>query len=150
MEEWTHLDVVGYTHIEIVCDFGKIPLDDGAADELFLGNVVEHIPMWRHDEVLREWSRVLKTGGLVSGRTPNADSVMRRYARGDNDMTIKSVIYSLFGSGSDDLNQHYMTFSKDTLIELMGRYGFAQFDFSESPGPADELHWLAWACRKAT
>lgn len=148
LEEWTHLDAVSYPHIEIVCDFGKIPLEDGSVEEIFIGDVIEHIPMWGYEEVLREWNRVLKPGGLVTGRTPNADSVMRRYARGDKDMTIQTVISSLFGSGDNEWQQHYMTFSKETLIEFMSKFGFEQFDFSGSPGPVDEPWWLVWTCRK--
>jgi predicted SAM-dependent methyltransferase len=149
LDEWIHLDMAPFPHVEIVADFGLIPLATGSVDEIFLGDVIEHIPMWRYDEVLPEWARILIPGGLVTGRTPNADSVMKRYARGDKDMPIHDVIGSLFGSGENDGQQHYMTFSKETLVELMANYGFVDFDFSGSPGPVNEPWWLVWTCRKA-
>jgi predicted SAM-dependent methyltransferase len=148
LDEWTHLDMMPHPHIEIVCDFGKIPLEDGVVEEIFLGDVIEHIPMWRYEEVLKEWNRVLKPGGLATGRTPNADSVMRRYVRGDKDMPIRDVLLSLFGTGENEGQQHYMTFSKETLAELLIKYGFEQIDFSGSPGPVDEPWWLVWTSRK--
>jgi hypothetical protein len=148
--EWTHLDISPFTHVEIVADFGNIPLDDGAVEEVFLGDVIEHIPMWRQDEVLKEWNRILKVGGLLTGRTPNADSILRRYARGDKDMPLKDALGGLFGSGEVPTQQHYMTFSEATLTVLLTRYGFGSFDFSGSPGPATEPWWLVWSCLKIT
>jgi predicted SAM-dependent methyltransferase len=150
LDEWTHLDISPFPHVEIVCDFGQISLDGGSVEEIFLGDVIEHIPMWRQDEVLKEWNRILKVGGLLTGRTPDADSILRRYARGDKDMSLRDTLGGLFGSGELPTQQHYITFSKETLMGLLARYGFGVFDFSGSPGPAHEPWWLVWTCRKIT
>lgn len=55
LDEWTHLDCDAGNHIEIVCDFGKIPLEDNSVDQIHIGDVIEHIPVWRWVEVLQEW-----------------------------------------------------------------------------------------------
>ena len=44
LEEWVHLDVEPFQHVEIVADFGKIPLDDGVVEEIFLGDVSSTFP----------------------------------------------------------------------------------------------------------
>lgn len=148
LEEWTHLDLSKGDHTEIVCDFGSIPLDSGSVEEIHIGDVIEHVPGWRHDEVLKEWNRVLKIGGIITGSTPNIDRVMRAYARGEAGMTLHDALLNLYGWANHPQQQHYMTFTKETLRELMAKYGFDINDYSKSPGNPSEPWWLVFSGRK--
>ncbi len=62
-----------------VFDASALPFGDATFDALFAGEVIEHVP----DAVgtLREWSRVLKPGGIAIVTTPNRDRIVARANR---------------------------------------------------------------------
>ena len=148
LDEWTHLDIVEHEHVEIVCDFGAIPIGKGAVDEIFIGDVVEHVPAWRYDEVFTEWNRILKVGGIVSGRCPNIDRAMRDYANGT--LSYEDAIRSIYGWAHMQTEQHYQGFTRETLTTLLRKYGFEINDYTGSPGPVDVPWWLVFTGYKAT
>lgn len=146
LDEWTHLDIAEWPHIEIVADFGNIPVEDGECEEIFVGDVIEHVPAWRYDEVLSEWNRVLVLGGIIRGRCPNGDRAMRAYARGEIDFTEAKL--ALYGWADRPTEQHYTCFDKQTLTALFEKYGFLVTDYSGSPGPPDCPWWLVFSGSK--
>lgn len=148
LEEWTHLDGTKQTHTEIVCDWKMIPLGTETVDEIYIGDVVEHIVQWQLPETLGEWNRVLKMGGVFGGTTPNVDRVMRDYANGS--LPFDKALCSLYGWATDPTQQHYMTYKKETLTALMLKYGFQIDDYSQSPGAADCPWWLVFSGRKVS
>jgi predicted SAM-dependent methyltransferase len=147
LNEWTHLDANPGSHIEIVCDFGKISLEDGSVDAIHLGDVVEHIPIWRQDEVLTEWRRIAKTGCVITGSTPNIDSVIRRFARGEFSFK-DALIPNIYGWNDRPTEHHFINFTKDSLTALFAKHGFDVSDYSQSPGPVNEPLWLVFRGRK--
>lgn len=147
LDEWVHLDFADQPHIEIVADFADIPLENGACKEIFIGDIIEHVPAWRYDEVLTEWHRILEPGGVIRGRCPNGDRAMRAYVSGEIDFAEAKL--SLYGWADHPLQQHYACFDKKSLTELLAKYGFDVTDYSGSPGPVDCPWWLVFVGRKA-
>ena len=145
LEDWTHLDITPGEHVEIVADFGAIPLESGTVDEVFVGDVIEHVPGWREAEVWCEWNRVMKIGGIIRGRTPNLDRLMRDYAAGE--LTLNEVLPGIY-AGGNILLQHFISYTPDTLRDLLTRYGFGQIDLSQSPGPLQRPWWLVFSAVK--
>ena len=148
LDEWTHLDCDEGEHIEYVCDFGDIPLDDESVSEIWIGDVIEHIPTWRQKEVLAEWHRILKPGGTISGNTPNLEYNVRAYMAGINDLDW--LLQNLYGNRYGDRvrvgppHQHYILFTMETLDKLFRDNGFGAGDYSESPIFNPELKTPAW------
>jgi predicted SAM-dependent methyltransferase len=152
LNEWIHIDGVAGEHIEIVCDFAEIPLPDGIADEIFSGDTIEHIITNKIDRTLKEWNRILKVGGKFTGRCPNLHSTMVRYAKGE--LSLQDAMGALYGSQDSMWQQHYVTYTADTLKALLEKYGFTDVDLTGSPGynketgnPNDSW-WLVWSCVK--
>ncbi len=152
LEDWIHIDGVYSDHIEIVCDFAEIPLPDSIADEIFSGDTIEHLVPHMIDKSLREWNRITKLGGLFTGRCPNLHSTMVRYTKGE--LSLQDALGALYGSQDSIWQQHYITYTADTLIELLKRYGFGEIDLTGSPGydpktqsPGDSW-WLVWSAIK--
>lgn len=143
VDEWIHLDGDEGPHIELVCDFGDIPLDDDYVDEIWVGDVIEHIPVWRQPEVLAEWCRILKPGALLNGTTPNLDWFTRQYVSGE--ITLEWFIQNMYGDRAGPPHQHYITFTKLTLKNLLESNGFADVDYSKSPGGSNPW-WLVFSC----
>ena len=148
LEDWIHQDGKPGDHVEIVCDWKKIPRDTESVDEMHFGDVIEHIPMWQLAETLGEWNRLLKVGGIFHGSMPNIDRVMKDYANGT--MTLTDAKNALYGWADSPFQQHYMTYTKETLKEMMETYGFEINDFSGSPGPVERPWWLVFSGRKVS
>lgn len=146
LDEWTHLDIDPGEHIEINCDFGNIPLDDGSVEEIWIGDVIEHIPVWRWEEVLTEWNRILGMGGILNGNTPHLEGVVQQYVRGEIDLDW--LLQNLYGDRRAYPHQHYYLFTRETLDELLQKYGFGPVDYSESPGPKELPWWLVFKTEK--
>ena len=142
LDEWTHLDCDEGPHIELVCDFGDIPLDDESVSEIWIGDVIEHIPVWRQKEVLTEWHRVLEPGGTISGNTPNLEYNVRAYIAGH--ITFDWLLQNLYGDRAGFPHQHYILFTMETLDKLFRDNGFGAGNYSGSPIFNPELNTPAW------
>jgi predicted SAM-dependent methyltransferase len=146
VDEWTHLDCDNGPHIELVCDFGKIPLEDNSVDEIRLGDVIEHIPVWRWVEVLQEWRRILKPKGKLWGTTPNIDHAVNEYY--NQRITIHELWQVLYGDRAGYPHQHYQTFNPERLQHLLQDNGFINVDMSGSPGDPKCPWWIVFECVK--
>ena len=147
VDEWTHLDCDPGHHIELVTDFGDIPLDDESVDEIWVGDVIEHVPCWRQAEVLAEWRRILVPGGILAGTTPSLEYNIQRYVRGE--IELSWLIQNLYGDRAGYPHQHYILFTAETLTDLLIRHGFTDVDLSGSPGGiGDDAWWLVFRCVK--
>jgi hypothetical protein len=140
------MDIQPAEHVEIVADFGSIPLPYGICSHIYLGDVIEHVPVWRLDEVLREWNRITILGGVIAGRTPNPDRCLREFAAGK--MTLSDFLGAIYGKGDRPEQVHYMTYSSEGLTTLFAQYGFEVTDFSGSPGPAERPWWWVFSGTK--
>jgi predicted SAM-dependent methyltransferase len=148
VEEWTHLDANAGPHIELVCDFGKIPVPDGSVEAIHIGDVIEHIPRWRHDEVMMEWRRIARIGCEITGATPNMDSVILRLKRGEIEFE-SALIPNIYGWNDRPTEHHFFLFTMSTLTAFFAKYGFDVSDYSGSPGPRNEPWWLVFRGKRA-
>jgi predicted SAM-dependent methyltransferase len=144
LESWVHIDADEGPHIEINTDFGTLPFDDDSVDEIWVGDVIEHIPVWRQAEVLTEWKRVLKPGGKLNGTTPNLDYSVRQYVRGEIDLGWLTQV--LYGDRRGPGHQHYVLFTKETLSQLLEPY-FGPVNYDGSPGGPNPW-WLVFETHK--
>jgi phosphatidylethanolamine/phosphatidyl-N-methylethanolamine N-methyltransferase len=60
-------------------DATKLSLDDGSVDRLIACHILEHL--YRPHEVLREWHRVLRRGGVMSILLPCDPGMLWRFGR---------------------------------------------------------------------
>lgn len=67
---------------ELLCDAKSIPLPDGCARELMAVHVFEHFYRWEVESVLKEWKRLLRSGGLLVLELPNLVKCCENYLSG--------------------------------------------------------------------
>lgn len=66
------LDVVGGPNVDYVYDASKkLPFKDNTFDLIYASHVLEHIPWYKTEEVLKEWVRILKPGGVLEVWVPD-------------------------------------------------------------------------------
>lgn len=132
LEEWINQDACINPEIDIVCTWDFIPLPDKCVDVMECGDCIEHLEMWNRDRILREWFRLLKIGGTIRVSTPNLHRTMVAYA--NNTITLENAIQNIYAWMSGKYEQHYYTYTQETLKKVLEDYGFGNIDFSESPG----------------
>ena len=66
------LDIIGGRNVDYVYDASKpLPFEDNTFDLIYASHVLEHIPWYKTEEVLKEWVRILKPGGILEVWIPD-------------------------------------------------------------------------------
>lgn len=112
---------------DVTCDLRAIPLPDDYADEAMAIHVIEHFYAWEVEEVLREWRRILKPGGLLVLECPDIYKCCVNFVKdwGDNP---RNSLYGIFGDYryKDPLMIHRHGWTPDTLGRELRKAGFAK------------------------
>jgi predicted SAM-dependent methyltransferase len=86
---------------DIVADVtGQLPFPDDYADEVHAYHLFEHIYRWKAEDVLKEWIRVLKPGGLLVLEMPCLDKVLDaffHFIQAGKPAPIHLTMWALFG-----------------------------------------------------
>lgn len=113
---------------DIECDIRSIPLPSGEADSAYAIHVLEHFHRWETEAVLREWARLLKTGGKLIIEVPCLDKVIRAFVHFMNskkEINPQATLWRLYGDPKykDETMVHKWCFSTQELTELMESIG---------------------------
>lgn len=66
------LDIAGGPNVDYVCNAAKpLPFEDNTFDLVYASHVLEHIPWYKVEEVVKEWVRILKPGGVLEVWVPD-------------------------------------------------------------------------------
>lgn len=93
------------------------PLQDGdrSCDEVRASHILEHFSHRQTLDVVKEWARVLKPGGILKIAVPNFDKIVQMYSDG-SDLNVESY---LMGSHTDGDDHHGAIFNEQKLRGLM-------------------------------
>lgn len=151
MNEYIYIDGDSADGIDIVCDFFEgVPLPNCVADVFHASELIEHFPLWKRDGALREWNRVMKLDCVCHITTPNLEFVIRSA----NDKTKDAfwIMQNLYGNQDGSYyHQHYTLYTKQTLVELLDRYGFGEIVVEDAWGAGNDstkLEWLSCKFKK--
>ena len=103
-------------------------LDDGCCDEVRASHVLEHFSHREVLNVIREWTRVLKPGGLLKLAVPDFHYIATQYLAGDTDHTIGWTM----GGHVDEWDHHGALFDEGCLSTMMETAGLVEIDHWES------------------
>jgi predicted SAM-dependent methyltransferase len=114
----------------------SLPFHDGKVDEIYSRHALEHIPLKRILEALRDWNRVLKTGGRVHIIVPNLlfhakqlleGSHASIYSHMPGKRNARRWAYgSIFGWNQNRYDHHYFGFYYELLRDLLEANGFGE------------------------
>ena len=108
---------------DVVCNVSDLkPFEDNSVETVFASQILEHFPIERTVEVLREWRRVLKPGGTLYVSVPDFDVAVKLYHQYG---LTQWVQYHLWGDQKHPLNYHYICFTTATLSKALLDAGFS-------------------------
>lgn len=137
---------------DVVADIRKLPFDDGSVSEIRAVHCIEHIPWQEIGDVLREWARVLASGGKIFLSTPSLKFILKGHSGKEwkSDFAClrpgekafcsidgrpsrdKWVNFKLFSS-QRGWDKHCACFSGDWLGAELRRAGFEIVSMKEAP-----------------
>jgi predicted SAM-dependent methyltransferase len=111
-----------YVNLDIKKGNAVFPLSDyetGTVDEVRASHILEHYQQSIVKDILREWVRILKPGGIIKIAVPDFDKLARSYAEG------KDLNYTgyILGGQTDANDFHRSMFNAETLTGLLRDIG---------------------------
>jgi len=109
--------------VDLVHDIRKLKelFKDNSVDELFAKDSLEHVGWREVPQTLHDWIDILKPGGVLKLRVPDADRIMDEYFthRNDDDAYIKFARMQQLLYGDQDFpeNTHVSAFRKEFLVQ---------------------------------
>jgi len=107
-----------------VTDLSMFPAD--FADMVYACHLLEHIPINRLREVLWEWRRVVRPGGMLRLSVPDFDKLIDIYARCGGDIEV--IARRLMGGQHHKYNFHCAVFNRRYLESLLTEAGFVRVE----------------------
>lgn len=117
-------------HHDIKTDIRKLPLPDNYADEARAIHVIEHVNRWEVLDMLKDWHRVLKPGGLLVIEQPELRRCCKAILKGLPD---QEGMWGLLGDPGhkDELMMHRWCYREDELHGLLREAGFSRTESKE-------------------
>lgn len=110
---------------EIFCDLRKLSLPDNYADEAMAIHVIEHFYVWEVVDVLIEWRRVLKPGGLLILECPDVLKAASNLVKRTDP---QESIWGIYGDPLEcnEYMSHKWGWTPETLTLYLQQAGFGK------------------------
>lgn len=109
--------------LDIISDVRSIPLNDECADEVHAYHLVEHFARYEANDLIAEWKRLLKPGGILVLELPNLEAACRNLLAGMNDQMSMWPIYGDWNH-RDPYMLHKHGYTPKTIKALLVECGF--------------------------
>lgn len=108
---------------DVIADASDLSLfKDNSVEIVFASQILEHWPIARTVDVLKEWRRVLKPGQKLYVSVPDFDAAVKLYQKYG---LIPWLKYHLWGDQKHPLNYHYVCFTFASLAKDLVDAGFS-------------------------
>lgn len=123
---FVNIDGIDYRHVHYVQSLKRLSrFRDASVSFIYSSHTLEHFPRSQTASILREWSRVLVSGGKLCVSVPDFDCILEIYHQhGD----VNAILPPLFGGQDYPFNFHHTTFNKASLTLALKIAGFSQVD----------------------
>ena len=128
IQNFETLDIVGSNRVDYVWDAGrKLPFNDNTFDIIYASHILEHIPWYKTESVLFDWTRVLKHNGQLEVCVPDGLKIIEVITKAELEninLTFKDNWYKF--------NSH-----KDPYLWASGRI----FTYGDGSGNPNHPNW---------
>jgi predicted SAM-dependent methyltransferase len=136
----------GYVNVDIRPDVGAdivydcsvfpYPWKNNTIDEIFTADFIEHISYLKHDEMFKEFYRILKPGGKITIHCPDILHLFNHYGKESDSKIITVVTHAklqhfLFGAQDYPENFHKAGYTKMLMEHRLRLVGFRKIEVTE-------------------
>jgi len=118
---YVNIDIMAAKAADLIADLRCLPYGDASVDLVYSCAAIEHFGRREWVDVLREWARVLKPGGMLRLSTADFEAAIARYQEAHS---MTELLGLLIGGQKDDYDWHGMIFDFDTLASGLNDAGF--------------------------
>ena len=100
---------------------------EGSVDVIYASHLLEYFDASEAVEVLSEWRRVLKPGGLIYLAVPDFKALRKIYEQTDD---LSKILGPLFGKMESDVGTiyHRTVYDKGSLFSVLEQVGFGELE----------------------
>lgn len=120
--EWVHIDGGDYDHLYSK-DITNLPFDSNSVDLIYASHVFEYFDRIGAIDLLKEWRRVLKVGGVLRLAVPDFHAMCQLYCNGEG---LNNFLGPLYGrmTMNDQIIYHKTVYDYKSLSKLLSENGF--------------------------
>lgn len=133
--KFINIDGYPHPHVHYVQTIDRLPqFKDGSVDLIYASHCLEHFCYTQTGDVLKEWQRVLRKGGVLRLSIPDFDKLVEIYRIHNQDPDV--ILPQLMGGQDNTYNFHYTALNIVNLSRLLRSAGFARIELWH-PGSDD-------------
>lgn len=127
--EWFHIDGGYYSHVQ-ARDITKLNFPDETVDQIYASHVIAYFDRHEIKPILKEWKRVLKTGGVLRLAVPDFEVMARLYTMDSKRFPLSSILGPLYGKMGmgDKWIYHKTVYDFPSLARVLHEAGFRIVD----------------------
>jgi predicted SAM-dependent methyltransferase len=141
-----NVDARPFPHVHYVQKINSMKnFPSNYADLIYASHLLEHVSHRKTSNILKQWHRILKKGGILRLSVPDFDKIINIYL--SEHKNIKSIQGPLMGGQGYKFNQHKAVFNKDYLKQKLLAVGFKKIRYW-NPNKITLHSFNDWASRK--
>ncbi len=125
-----NVDERDLSNVDEIMDVRKLNFSDNHFDYILASDIIEHFKISETKDVLTEWKRVLKIGGIMEFRMPNLRAICKKYIDGVYDT--KLVSWLIHGGSDYSGNVHYTSFDRELFRSIIEPLGFKEIEYRDA------------------
>ncbi len=139
---YTTVDIDPQHSPDILADITNMSsVEDSTCSEVCASHVLEHLSWPDSFKALIEFTRVLKTDGILRVAVPDVLSLLRRIEECDGEFWAMGLLYGV-GGRENDLEIHRYGFTQKMLFEILTFLGYSKFEWWNSTHGDGSNGWI--------
>jgi len=122
-KDWINCDMYS-SKSDVKCDIKCLPFEDDSVDLVYTSHVIEHFDFKEAFEVLKEWKRVLKPGGIIYMETPDLLASCKKFIASDEQGRISMYGHFFSEPWVNPGMIHKFVYTENQLKWTLERVGF--------------------------
>jgi predicted SAM-dependent methyltransferase len=128
IEGYINIDLVEHPNVDVVADVRKLPYENESVDEITNSHLLEHFNFFEGFEVLKEWYRVLRKGGILEIELPDFEAICKFMINATEEQRSHQYVL-IWGCPWDGFMGHKFGYTPTQLKWTLEQVGFKNVTF---------------------
>lgn len=134
---YINIDINKTSATDLICDIKKLPYPKNSVKLIETYHAIEHLPRTDFTKALKDWHRIMISGGKLVIECPDFDEIVKKYLAGDD-----KQLDGIFALQRFEGDYHYFGYNKMRLSRALKEVGFENIQGEQ----AKDYHTSEWPC----